>query len=155
MKTGPESRESKGTRGVAVNLSQTVSKFRVNQAQIERQVKKILSGEKKAGQVDVILSGDALLKKLNLEFFGKKVATDVLSFPLEDDLSTNSNYVGEVYISLEQAKRQARDYHATLDEEVLRLVTHGTLHLLGYDHKKAKDARVMKRKEGKYLYARS
>ena len=154
MKTGPESRGDNPAGKIVVTLAQITSKYRVRQDRVTKQVRKILEGERKTGQVDVILAGDGLLRKLNLEFSRKDKTTDVLSFPMEDDLSTNSNYVGEVYISLEQAKRQARDYHATLDEEVLRLVTHGTLHLLGYDHKRTRDAKVMKRKEEEYLDAR-
>jgi rRNA maturation RNase YbeY len=61
-------------------------------------------------------------------------------------------YLGEIYISLEQARRQAREYKVTLKEELLRLATHGTLHLLGYDHKKKNQAKIMKAKEEKYLY---
>jgi probable rRNA maturation factor len=52
--------------------------------------------------------------------------------------------LGEIYISIEQARRQAKEYGASLQDEVLRLVTHGTLHLLGYDHELSmKDEKLM------------
>lgn len=116
-----------------------------------------MKAEKRPGQVDLILAGDDLLKKLNRKFTGKHKATDVLSFPLQDSLPTDEsmNYLGEIYISLDQAKRQAREFRFSLQEEVQRLVTHGTLHLLGYGHKKKTAARIMRRKEEEYLHART
>jgi probable rRNA maturation factor len=140
----------------AITLSHLKKKFKVNQRGLIRQVGKILRNEKKKGQVEVILAGDALLKRLNREFTGKNKTTDVLSFPWQESLTPKKrlNYLGEIYISLEQAQRQAKEYGVTGQEELLRLVTHGTLHLLGYDHQKKDEARIMRKKEEKYLHGR-
>ncbi len=140
----------------AITLSHLKKKFKVNQRGLIRQVGKILRNEKKKGWVEVILAGDGLLRRLNKEFAGKNETTDVLSFPFNESVSPEKglNYIGEIYISLEQAKRQAKEYGVTLQEELLRLVTHGTLHLLGYDHQKKDEAKLMRKKEEKYLNAR-
>lgn len=114
-----------------------------------------MKAERKAGKVDVILAGDKLLRELNRKFAGKDKTTDVLSFPLEDGPGEKSNYLGEIYISPEQAQRQAKEYKVTLQQEVLGLVTHGALHLLGYDHKKPSQAKIMRKKEEKYLNAKT
>ena len=141
---------------IAITLTQIKKAVPVAKKEIIRQVQKILQAEKRNGQVEIILAGDALLKRLNKEFAGKNKTTDVLSFPFEENVAQEKglNYIGEIYISLEQAKRQAKEYAVTLREELLRLVTHGTLHLLGYDHQKKDEAKLMRKKEEEYLNAR-
>ncbi len=115
-----------------------------------------MKAEKRKGQVEIILAGDGLLRRLNKEFAGKNKTTDVLSFRFNESVSPEKglNYIGEIYISLEQAKRQAEEYGVNLQEELRRLVTHGTLHLLGYDHQKKDETKLMRKKEEEYLNAR-
>ena len=64
--------------------------------------------------------------------------TDVLSFPDSDD-----NYIGDIFISLDKAKEQAKDYNHSLSREISFLTVHGYLHLLGYDHKDELEERKM------------
>jgi len=73
---------------------------------------------------------DREMKKLNRKFRKKDKTTDVLSFNLNE-----GGLLGEVYISWPQAKRQAKEYNCSLTVEILRLIEHGILHLLGYTHK--------------------
>ncbi len=108
---------------------------------------RILNGEKRRLPVTIIFADDAVLETLNRKYRGKKRPTDVLSFPADPDLEV----LGDVYISVETARRQAKEYRATLREEVLRLVCHGTLHLCGYDHHRRTDAARMKAREERYL----
>ena len=107
----------------------------------------ILRAEKKKLPVNIIFTGDAELTDLNSRFRNIDRPTDVLSFPADPELEI----LGEIYISIDTAKRQSADYKATLREEILRLVCHGTLHLCGYDHHKPADEKVMKKKENRYL----
>src|SRR5574341_1546754 len=146
---------SQRSKTQAVNLTNLKQNFKVDKKRLILQVKKILAREKKRGELEIVLAGDTLLRHLNKEFAGKSKTTDVLSFPFGENLAPQKglNYIGEIYISLEQAKRQAKEYGVTLDQELLRLATHGTLHLLGYDHKKKAEAKIMREKEEKYLYA--
>lgn len=139
----------------AVTLTNLKRSFRVDKRGLVSQVKKILTGEKKGGEIEIVLAGDTLLRHLNREFAGKDKTTDVLSFSWQESLTPERKlpFLGEIYISLEQAKRQAKTYEASYRQELLRLVTHGALHLLGYDHKKKKDGNVMRKKEEEYLYA--
>jgi len=141
---------------IAVTLTHLKQAVPVAKSRIIQQVQKILQAEKRKGQVEIILAGDALLKRLNKEFAGKNKTTDVLSFSFEENITPQKglHYIGEIYISLEQAKRQAKEYAVTLREELLRLVTHGTLHLLGYVHHKKDEAKLMRKKEEEYLNAR-
>jgi rRNA maturation RNase YbeY len=95
-----------------------------------------------AGDVSVVITSDSTMRRLNRRFRDHDAATDVLSFPLGDGLVAEEPY-GDVVISYETARRQARDYGAPLSAEMARLLIHGTLHLCGYDHhERAQAARM-------------
>ena len=85
-----------------------------------------------AGSVDVLLAGDATLRRLNREFRGKDKATDVLSFPAAEQFA--DEFAGDLAISVETAARQAREHGHDLRDEVRVLLLHGLLHLSGMDH---------------------
>ncbi|HKK21295.1 MAG TPA: rRNA maturation RNase YbeY [candidate division Zixibacteria bacterium] len=113
----------------------------------------ILSNEtrkKWRGQTNLVFTSDARLRQLNRMFRKKDKSTDVLSFNIDDPVSDESVF-GEIYISVPTAQRQASDYGAPLSEEILRLVCHGFLHLLGYDHHEPSEEKIMKRREDRYL----
>jgi probable rRNA maturation factor len=83
---------------------------------------------------------------LNRQYRKKDKATDVLSFPFGDD-----DLLGEIYISLQRAKIQARRYGVSYNDELKRLLIHGLLHLMGYDHIKRTDRALMEAREECYL----
>lgn len=92
--------------------------------------------------------GDRTIRRLNREFRGKDVVTDVLSFPHgqeEFELNVETPSLGDVIISIPQAGRQAAEHGVALDEEIAQLILHGLLHLCGYDHER--DAGEMNRFE--------
>ncbi len=107
----------------------------------------VLRREKRKLPVNIIITDDPALRSLNKTYRGLARPTDVLSFPADSDLGI----LGEIYISVDTARRQAADYGATLREEILRLVCHGVLHLCGYDHHRPADEKVMRAREKKYL----
>lgn len=83
----------------------------------------------------VALISDRQMRQLNKEFRGKDTTTDVLSFPFEaDEFETAENNLGDILISVEQAKKQATENHLTLETEIKQLILHGILHLCGYNH---------------------
>ena len=88
------------------------------------------------GTVEVLLTTDAEIRRLNRTFRGKNKATDVLSFPAEavPGLPAGHRPAGDVAISLETAERQAIEHGHTLGEELRILLLHGLLHLSGMDH---------------------
>lgn len=89
------------------------------------------------------MTDDSGIRELNRRYRSIDKPTDVLSFPMDDPL-----LLGDVVVSVEMARAQARDYGVTCDDEVVRLLVHGTLHLLGYDHVRGgRQAARMKRKE--------
>jgi probable rRNA maturation factor len=126
-----------------------VSQNRVRQAALAVLRKEGQGG----GRVNIILATDADLADLNAKYRSRDGSTDVLSFPMGGDEHAvqEEQVIGEVYISLDRARQQAKDYKVSLAEEVDRLVIHGALHLCGYDHEDERDARLMKAKEKDFL----
>ena len=86
--------------------------------------------------VTVAFVSDRAMRLLNWRWRGKRVTTDVLSFPSEQDAFEKSVELslGDVVISVEQAARQASEHGLSFDGEVAQLILHGLLHLCGYDH---------------------
>jgi probable rRNA maturation factor len=84
------------------------------------------------GEVDILLAGDATLRRLNREFRAKDKPTDVLSFPAAAEFA--NGHAGDLAISLQTAQRQADEHGHSLRDEVRVLLLHGLLHLAGMDH---------------------
>lgn len=88
----------------------------------------------------VTLIGDCKMKTLNREYRGKNKTTDVLSFPIFEnlrcakDLPIGALELGDVFISLPVLKKQAQDFQVSEENEFIHLFVHGFLHLLGFDH---------------------
>lgn len=102
----------------------------------------------KAAELSLALIGNGEMQKLNARYRLKDYPTDVLSFPGGDDLPHAVPLLGDVIISVDKAAQQARERRHSLDHEMVTLLIHGVVHLLGYDHERsAKEARVMKRQE--------
>jgi len=104
-------------------------------------------------ELSISLVGDHAIRRLNRTWRKKDKATDVLSFPAGDlpKGTPGPRQLGDVVISLDTAKLQAKEYERTLESEVARYLAHGLLHLLGYDHERPKDAQKMARTEERLL----
>lgn len=103
--------------------------------------------------VSVVFGDDALLRTLNARYRGIDRATDVLSFTWADDGpgAPRRALEGELVLSTARIAAQARRYRHSPGAELLRLVTHGLLHLCGHDHVKAGERRVMRAAERRAL----
>jgi len=99
--------------------------------------------------ISVVFCDNKFISKLNRKFFKKSRATDVISFPLRDD--EISKYLGEIVISVEQAKRMCDFYGKKWREELTLYLIHGILHLVGYNDIKKKERTIMERKQEEIL----
>ena len=109
------------------------------QGELERAVKaacRALGAEE--GEVSVALLDDSSMTELNRAHLGHDYPTDVIAFALHEG---EEPVLGDVYVGVEQASRQAGEAGVSLREELVRLVIHGTLHVLGMEHPEAADAR--------------
>ncbi len=89
-------------------------------------------------KVSIAFVSSSEMRRLNRVHRGKDRGTDVLSFEMRE-----GELLGEVLLNYEQAKRQAKEQHHAIRDEVTFLIVHGTLHLLGYDHERPQDAKRM------------
>ena len=124
---------------------------------IKKKIKKISqfnSLRKKRFSFTILLTGNYKMKYLNHKFRNKNKTTDVLSFPNLDtvDLKKKTDtkiYLGDIALSYEIINRRSKDTNFYLEFD--KMWIHGYLHLLGYDHKKVRDYKVMKTIENKIL----
>jgi probable rRNA maturation factor len=158
--------------------------LKINLKKMEKLVVKILKKERvtkcrgtlqraltmtnqRRSNVNIILIDDKFMRRLNRKFTKRAGTTDVLSFEMSERLHSKKedenlfkefadpeDVLGEIYINLDQAKKNAQNHQVKFTDEVALLVTHGVLHLLGYDHKKKYDFLVMREKEKEYLSQR-
>ena len=102
---------------------------------LERAVRTVLEAEgiepHPAGGLSVTLADDGTMGELNRRYLQRTGPTDVIAFPLWE---AGEPVVGDIYVGWEQAVRQAEDEEVEPREELVRLVVHGTLHVLGWDH---------------------
>lgn len=93
----------------------------------------------------VIIIDNEEIHKINKEYRGIDRPTDVISFALEEneDYEVKDRLLGDIYISIDKVYEQAKEYGHSVKRELFFLVTHGFLHLLGYDHMKKEDEDIM------------
>ncbi|NNE08507.1 MAG: rRNA maturation RNase YbeY [Gemmatimonadetes bacterium] len=104
------------------------------------------------GEASVVFVSDERMRELNREYRNKDRTTDVLSFSFHDD-PTSPGMIGDVYISLPTALRQAEERDMALEEELLRLMIHGLLHLVGHTHDAKEDTARMRAREHEFFDA--
>lgn len=105
----------------------------------------------KVADLNVILCSDDFLYKMNVEYLKHNTYTDIITF---DNSSEQGHVEGELYISIDRVKENARKLHTLLRDELHRVMVHGLLHLLGYTDKTVGHKRKMSLKEDQYLNLR-
>lgn len=104
--------------------------------------------------VSLLLTGNENIRTVNRDYRGKDKETDVISFAyLEVEEEDFSPYItlGDIVISLERVEEQAKDYGHSFRREFYYVLTHGILHLLGYDHIEEEEKKEMRKKEEEIL----
>ena len=114
---------------------------------IEKRVKKEgLSIE----SLNYVFCSDKYLLEINKQFLGHNYYTDIISFDLSE---VSGQLIGEVYISVDRVKDNAKTHGASFTEELLRVIFHGALHFCGYKDKKPSDSKKMRQMEDLWLTA--
>jgi probable rRNA maturation factor len=122
----------------------------VDRALLRRRARRLLAAlEREDAELSIALVDDAAIAALNLRYRQRARPTDVLAFSLLEGAHAGRRgaLLGDVVIGLETAARQARARRRPLDDELAKLLVHGTLHLIGYDHVRPAQARRMRRQE--------
>lgn len=126
----------------------------VSEKFLKRVARTVLKGENiKEAELSVALVNSERIKKLNKKYRGKDKTTNVLSFGQAKDFPAfPKNELGEVVICLQEAKKNAKKYNIEFKKELARVLIHGILHLLEYEHEKGeKKAKKMEKKQKYYL----
>ena len=121
----------------------------------------VLEGEKivKEVELSIALIGPGRMRKINRRYRGKNRVTDVLAFPESKILLEKFKVgvvkkvqgLGEIVICLREVKKNAKRFNLSSEKELARVLIHGMLHLLGYNHEETKEAKKIKEKEDFYL----
>ncbi len=112
--------------------------------------------EQTKAELSIMFVGDRRMKKLNTQYRNIRKTTDVLSFESSIPFTPDDadNVLGVIVISVPKAEAQAKEYGSGFYDEITRLLIHGTLHLLGYDHEQTEyKARKMRKKEEELIDA--
>lgn len=98
--------------------------------------------------ISVVLADDAFVQELNKTYRSKNKPTNILSFQSDEE-----DYLGDLILAYETLEREAQEQHKTLQDHYTHLIVHGLLHLLGYNHEKDNEAKIMENKEISILSA--
>jgi rRNA maturation RNase YbeY len=121
-------------RGLAIDISSSVPRLSVSRGRVRKAAIATLRAERiKDAMLSITFVSRATISRLNRRYLGQHGATDVISFGL-GRVGGRGAVVGDVYICAEVARENASRQGVSAGEELLRLVVHGTLHVLGYDH---------------------
>jgi rRNA maturation RNase YbeY len=101
----------------------------------------------KEGEINYIFCDDAYLLNLNIEFLDHDTLTDIISF----DYTMGKLISGDVYISVERVRENAKDFNVSFENELSRVMIHGILHYCGYKDKTDSDTSEMRSKESYYI----
>ena len=131
----------------------------IDEGFVKKAARKVLKGERKEENISIAFIGQGRMRKLNKKYRSKNKVTDVLSFSqgklpfkkYSQELQKTEG-LGEVVICLKEVKKQAKKFSVPFEQELSRILIHGVLHLLGYDHERsAEEAKKMEEKEKEYL----
>lgn len=99
-------------------------------------------------ELNYIFCSDHFLSTINLQYLNHNTLTDIITF---DTSEGTESVEGEIYISVDRVRENAKKFNATFDSELQRVMVHGVLHLLGYSDKTSQQKKIMRKKEDAYL----
>lgn len=115
-----------------------------------------LTGQPPEAELSLVICGDEAIAALNQQWLGRQGPTNVISFAQHEGEgpALNPEILGDVVVSADTARREAADYGLEPDEHLMRLIIHGILHILGYEHEQGGEpARLMEAKTEELLAA--
>lgn len=146
----PDSRSLSRQRRWQVHVERGIPRVRIPLRAIARAITRVGTGERVSGELNIVVTNDAEMLRLNRRYRGRRRPTDVLAFSLSDH-DANGDLWGEIYCNYDDAKRWRDEFGGTITAELARLAVHGCLHLLGYDHHTEDERAVMAEAEDRYL----
>lgn len=144
---------------IELDLGINIDKYEdeINFEEVEKYINEVLIKEYESDRpvyISVLLTGNEEIQAINKNYRGKDIPTDVISFAYHDNNEANVGIfdtLGDIIISLEKVDEQRKDYAHSFKREFYYVLTHGILHLLGYDHIDEDEKKVMRMKEEEIL----
>lgn len=134
---------------INVFIDSNLKNFNINEANVKALILDVLKfHENDLAKISIIFSTYQILNKLKIKFFNIDSNTDVIAFNLNENIK---NIDGEIYISPEIAKENAKKFKNSFNDEIKRLIIHGTLHLIGYLDNNETQKSTMNNLENKFL----
>ena len=131
-----------------ISLDEGIDIEKLLNNKLNKVVSTILDQEKMSDCViNLRLLNDKEMKKLNMQFRQKDKTTNVLSFPNDDISVKQTKNIGDIAISVEYVKAEAKKEGKTFDDHIIHMLAHGVYHILGYDHENNENAMIMENKE--------
>ena len=125
---------------INLSISQTQDSYQYHSKAIKDLCKLVLNDTSyESISIEIIFCDDNHLSKLKMKYFNEDVLTDVLAFPIKNDAVLES----EIYISYDRALANSKEFDVSLNNEIVRLIVHGLLHLLGYRDDNAELKKIM------------
>jgi probable rRNA maturation factor len=122
--------------------------------QLSTVLRRIVADHEKTGDISIVFVSDDEIRSAHAEYFDDDTPTDVITFPLatEDDARAEPDAeLGEIWVSIDTARRVAQKRQLRFDRELALYAVHGVLHLVGYDDRDPTSRRKMRRAETRYL----
>lgn len=111
-------------------------------------ISKVITTEnRKEGEINYIFCDDAYLLDINLKYLNHDTLTDIISF----DYSVGKELHGDIYISVQRVKENAKDFEVDFEDEIRRVMVHGILHYCGYKDKSDQEQKLMRSKEDYHM----
>lgn len=137
--------------GITFNEEENLSFSLKEKAAVKNWIKQIVKQEgKTAGNISYFFCTDNYLLHINRQFLHHDFFTDIITF----DYSQKTKVEGEIFISIDRVKENARSYKQPFEKELMRTIIHGILHLCGYKDKTPADKKTMRAKEEEALKAK-
>ena len=125
------------------------SKITINDSQIKFLYNRILKNHKiKNIEISLILSNRNYLNQLKIKYFNQNYYTDVIAFNLNNQ---DEDIIGEIYVSIDDIKQNAKFFNVTFNDEFKRIIIHGLLHIIGYNDNTQNKKIIMTSLENKYM----
>ena len=116
--------------------------------EIRKWIGRVIENEGKiTGEINIIFSSDAFLLKINNQYLQRNYYTDIITFDYSDDQKVS----GDLFISIDRIRENAKSHNVKIINELMRIIVHGVLHMLGYKDDSEEEKKSMTAKENNYL----
>jgi len=119
-----------------------------NKTKIRNWIRETIKNENRIpGTINIIFTSDTYLLNINNQFLSHNYFTDIVTF----NYCENETIIGEIFISKETVLNNSKRFFVSFEDEILRVIIHGVLHLIGYNDLSTEEKKIMREKENEYL----